>query len=109
MLKIRLTKVGRKHEPVYRIIVVDSRNAAKAGKYLEMLGSHNPRLHKTEIKNERVLHWLSKGAQPSDTVHNLLIRQGVVKGKKRNVVSRAKSSATAANSSKPAAGGTAQT
>ena len=108
MLKIRLTKVGRKHEPVYRIIVVDSRNAAKAGKYLEMLGSHNPRLHKTEIKNERVLHWLSKGAQPSDTVHNLLIRRGVVKGKKRNVVSGAKPSVTA-DSGKPAAGGTAQT
>jgi small subunit ribosomal protein S16 len=87
MLKIRLQRVGRKHEPVFRLVLTDSQNSTKSGRYLEMLGSHDPRKeNKTEFKIERVKYWISKGAQPSDTVHNLLVSQKVIDGKKINVL-----------------------
>jgi len=53
-----------------------------------MLGSHAPRKHQTTLKAERITHWISKGAQVSDTVHNLLITQGIRQGKKINALPR---------------------
>lgn len=86
MLKIRLQRVGRKHDPSFRIVLTDSKNAPRSGKFLEVLGAYNARFGTPSIKNERVLHWLSKGAQASGTVHNLLISQKVIDGKKVNVL-----------------------
>lgn len=85
MLMIRFQRVGRVNDPAFRLVVTEKRSKPKSGA-LEYLGSHHPKTKHTLIKNERVLHWLSKGAQPSPTVHNLLIAKGVIKGKKIPVV-----------------------
>jgi len=86
MLKIRLQRVGRKHDPSFRVVLTDRRNATKSGKFLEVLGSYNARFGSPVIKADRVLHWIKMGAQPSDTVHNLLINEKVIEGKKINVL-----------------------
>ena len=87
MLKIRLQRVGRKHEPAFRLVLTDSKNSTKSGRFLEVLGSHDFRFDtNTNIEKDRVLHWLSKGAQASNTVHNLLISQKIIEGKKINVL-----------------------
>jgi small subunit ribosomal protein S16 len=71
--------MGKKKQPFYRIVAIDSR-AARDGEYLENLGTYNPRTDPAEVvlKPERALYWLTKGAQPSDTVRNILSRQGVL-------------------------------
>ena len=81
MLKIRLMRIGKKNAPAYRLVVAE-KTAPIKGKFLEVLGSYNPRLKVLNIKKERIQHWLSKGAQASDTVYNLLVSQGVIKGPK---------------------------
>lgn len=87
MLKIRLQRVGRKHEPTFRLVLTDSQNSTKSGRFLEILGSHDPRDRNiSEIKGDRVQHWISKGAQVSDTVHNLLVEKKIIQGKKVNVL-----------------------
>ena len=88
MLTIRLTRVGKKNDPSFRVIVVDSKKGPKTGSYLEMLGSYDARSDRVDLKPERIKHWMSHGAQVSDTVHNLLVSQKVVEGKKRNVLPR---------------------
>ncbi|MFZ2522695.1 MAG: 30S ribosomal protein S16 [Minisyncoccia bacterium] len=91
MLKIRLQRVGRAHEPVYRLVLTDSKNATKSGKYLENLGSFDSRRgEKAVFKDDRVKYWLSKGAQATGTVHNLLVSRKVVQGKKINVLPKKK-------------------
>lgn len=86
MLTIRLTRVGRKNDPSFRVIVIDSKRKVKAGNYLEMVGSHDPRLNRTELKADRIKHWIAMGAQTSDTVHNLLVSQKIIDAKKINVL-----------------------
>lgn len=75
MVKIRLSLRGKKKQPYYHIVAVDSRNR-RDGKVLDNLGSYNPRAAKDEEKvtiiSERYKDWLSKGAQPSDTVLQIL-------------------------------------
>jgi len=73
MLKIRLQRVGRKHEPAFKLVLTDSKNAAKSGRFLEVLGNHDFRFEKnTQIDQDRIQYWISKGAQPSETVGTLL-------------------------------------
>jgi len=88
MLKIRLQRTGRKHEPTFRLVLTDSQNSTKSGRFLEVLGNHDARRDNPAIKKERILHWISKGAKPTDTVHNLLISQKIIEGKKINVLPR---------------------
>ena len=92
MLRIRLQRVGRRHEPSFRVVATDRQNSTKSGKALEVLGSYDPRFDKPVINAERVKHWLSVGAQPTDTMHNLLVSQKIIEGKKINVLPRRKSS-----------------
>ena len=82
MLTIRLTRVGKKKDASFRVIVIDSKRKVKAGNYLEMLGSYDPRKVTEAFKIDRIKHWLSVGAQTSATVWNLLVKEGVVEGKK---------------------------
>lgn len=82
MLTIRLTRIGKKNAPSYRVVLVEKTAAPQSGKFLEILGHYNPRLKELSLKSERIKHWLAKGAKPSDTVHNLLVRQGIIKGPK---------------------------
>ena len=86
MLKIRLQRIGRKNDPHFRIVVTDSRRGPKSGKYIEMLGSYDPHKNTSVIKGDRVTHFISNGAQVSGTVHNLLVKNDVIKGKKINVL-----------------------
>ena len=81
MLAIKLQRIGKKHQPSYRIIVQEKREKL-GGRYAEDVGWFNPLLNTCEIKKERVAHWLTIGAQPTDTVHNLLIKNGVMQGAK---------------------------
>lgn len=81
MLVIRFQRVGRKNDPAFRIVVCEKRSKPKAGQH-EILGSYHPKTKTTVLKNERILYWISKGAEPSPTAHNLFIKKGVFKGKK---------------------------
>lgn len=85
---IRLQRVGRKNDPSFRVVVVDSKKAAQSGHALEVLGSHDARHDRTELKTERISYWLSVGAQASDTVHNLLVKKGVKDDKTVDVSSK---------------------
>lgn len=84
MLTIRLTRVGKKKQPEYRFIVSE-KSRDPWGHVLEILGHYNPMVSpgKVEIKRDRVEHWIANGAQCSDTVWNILLDQGIVKGDKR--------------------------
>jgi len=76
---IRLSRFGKRHHAVYRVVVVDNRKA-RDGQFIEQLGFYNPNLATPELKfdQEKVLKWLSVGAQPSDTVTSLLRKQGIL-------------------------------
>ncbi len=86
MLKIRLQRVGRKNNPAFRIVVTDSKRGPKSGDNVELIGSYNPHSNEIQIDGDRVKHWMSVGAQVSDTMHNLLIREKIIEGKKINVL-----------------------
>ena len=77
-VKLRLTRVGSKKNPVYRIVAADSRSP-RDGKFLEIVGRYNPQTDPStiELDEEKVRDWLSKGAQPSGTVARLLKALGV--------------------------------
>lgn len=78
MVKIRLRRIGKKKQPIYKIVAADSRSP-RNGKFLEALGSYNPRTNPTqfEVKEENLFRWLKRGAQPTDTVRSLLQRHGL--------------------------------
>lgn len=82
MLRIRFTRVGKKNSPSFRLVVTPQRTASQTGRFLEILGSYDPRAHSRSFKNERILYWISQGARPSDSVKNMLIAEGVIKGVK---------------------------
>jgi small subunit ribosomal protein S16 len=77
-VKLRLTRVGSKKNPVYRIVAADSRSP-RDGKFLEIVGRYNPQTDPStiELNEERIKDWLSKGAQPSGTVQRLLKAKGL--------------------------------
>ncbi len=77
---LRLSRMGRHKRPFYRVVAVDSRKR-RDGRCIEILGTHDPLKESalTELKTERVLDWLQKGAQPSVTVRALLRRSGIWK------------------------------
>ncbi len=77
-VKLRLTRVGSKKNPVYRIVAADSRSP-RDGKFIEIVGRYNPQTDPStiELDEERIKDWLSKGAQPSATVSKLLKAKGV--------------------------------
>ena len=81
---IRLQRVGRVNVPTFRVVLTDSKNSTKSGRFLEILGMYDPVNDVKEIKVDRVKHWMSHGAQLSDTVHNWLIEKKVIPGKKIN-------------------------
>jgi small subunit ribosomal protein S16 len=86
MLTIRLTRVGKKKDASFRVVVVESKRKVQAGNYLEMVGSYDPRVDTVALKADRIKHWLSMGATVSDTVHNLLVSNKIIDAKKKNVL-----------------------
>lgn len=87
MITIRLQRVGRRNDPAHRVVVQDSRKSPKSGRVIEILGSYNPRGSEATVNTERASYWVAQGAHISGTVHNILVDQGVVAGKK-NVLPR---------------------
>ncbi len=83
---MRLQRVGRKNDPSYRIVVTDKRTGVKSDKHTDRIGSYNPKTKAFIIDADKARDWLSKGVQASDTVHNLLITQKVIEGKKVNAL-----------------------
>ena len=88
MLMIRFQRTGRTNDPAFRIAVLEKERAAKAGNIVEQLGTYNPRSKALTLNEESVKAWLAKGAQPTDSIRNLLITKGVIEGKKVNVLPR---------------------
>ena len=88
MLMIRFQRIGRTNDPAFRIAVLEKERAAKAGNIVEQLGTYNPRSKALTLNEESVKAWLAKGAQPTDSIRNLLINKGVIEGKKVNVLPR---------------------
>jgi small subunit ribosomal protein S16 len=86
MLKIRLQRVGRINSPSYRVIVTEHARGPKTGNFVEVVGTYDPRTKARVLDAERIKYWISVGAQPSDTMHNMLISEGITAGKKINVL-----------------------
>lgn len=87
-IKIRLSRGGSKKRPYYHVVVADVR-APRDGRFIERIGSYNPMLPKDsedriKLDKERVEHWLSVGAQPTDRVHRFLDAEGLLKREARN-------------------------
>ena len=79
-VKIRLRRMGAKKAPFYRVVVADSRSP-RDGKFIANIGTYNPLVAPAEVKinEELALEWLNKGAIPTDTVKNLLSKEGIMK------------------------------
>ena len=77
-VKIRLTRVGSKKNPIYRVVVADSRSP-RDGRFIEIVGRYNPQAQPStiEIDEAKVKDWISKGAQPTDSVKRLMKAQGI--------------------------------
>lgn len=88
MLTIRLQRIGRKNEAAFRVILTDSKNAAKTGKFLDILGSYNPKSGEIIFKADEIKRRIADGVTVSDTVHNFLVAQKIITGKKVNVLSK---------------------
>ncbi len=85
MLKIRLSRVGRKKQPFFKIVVIPKSAPPKGGRFRDQVGTHDPVNKETIIDHEKARAWIAKGAQPSGTVHNLFIKHGVITGRKVEV------------------------
>jgi small subunit ribosomal protein S16 len=84
MLAIKLQRIGRKHQPSYRLVVAE-RRSKMAAPPVEDLGSYQPATKLAAFKKDRISYWLGIGAQPTVTAHNLLVKEGIVAGGKRMV------------------------
>jgi small subunit ribosomal protein S16 len=102
MLKIRFLRLGKKHQPLFRMVVTDKKNPPQGGRFIELLGFYNPLTKEKKINKERIGYWMGVGAEPSDTVFNFLVKEGVITGKKRNVVKISKKRLAKINEKKAA-------
>jgi len=78
-VKIRLTRLGDKKNPFYRVVVADSRYP-RDGRFIDILGTYNPLKEPVEIKidNEKAADWIKKGAKPTETAHAILVKSGAI-------------------------------
>ncbi len=86
MLKLKLQRVGRKHDPSYRVVVTEHTTGPKSNKHVEIVGHYDTIRKTTVLKDDRIKYWLEKGVQPTDTVHNILVTNGIIKADKKNVL-----------------------
>jgi len=82
MLTIRLRRKGKKNQPFFRMVVIDKRRSASGGDAVEVVGNVDPLTKRKNLKKERILYWISKGAQPTATVHNMLVSEKIIDAKK---------------------------
>ena len=76
-VRIRLTRMGAKKRPTFRIVATDSRRP-RDGEYLELIGTYSPLVEEVKINEEKALKWLNNGAIPTDTVRNLFSKKGIM-------------------------------
>lgn len=88
MLMIRLQRTGRTNDPSFRVVLTDRRNSPKSQNFVEILGNYEVKKGVLVVDKEKVLHFIKMGAQVSPTMHNLLISQKIISGKKINVLPR---------------------
>jgi len=100
MLTIRLSRIGKKNKPMYRLVISEKRRDPY-GRSLEILGSFNPHTKDLQAKGERIKYWLGQGAQMSPTVNNLLIEKGIIEGKKVKASKARKKKGKAGNEEAP--------
>ncbi|MDB5195539.1 MAG: ribosomal protein small subunit ribosomal protein [Parcubacteria group bacterium] len=82
MLMIRFQRIGRTNDPAFRIAVLEKASGPKAGKYVDLVGTYNPKTKAVTLKPDAIKSWMAKGAQVSPSLHNLLVKEGVVVGAK---------------------------
>lgn len=75
---IRFQRIGRKNDPAFRIAVVPKTAGPKAGKFVDQVGTYNPKTKATTLKADAIKDWMGKGAQVSPSLHNLLVKEGVI-------------------------------
>ncbi|MDP2629760.1 MAG: 30S ribosomal protein S16 [Candidatus Harrisonbacteria bacterium] len=102
MLTIKFRRIGKKNQPSYRV-VVSERGSKLQGRHREDLGWYNPHSKAVDLKEDRIKHWLSVGAQPSNTIHNLFVNKGLIEGKKVSSHSKSKKAAEEAPVQAPVA------
>jgi small subunit ribosomal protein S16 len=90
MLVIRLFRTGKKKQPSYKVVVTDKNNPPQGGKFVEQVGFYNPLTREKTLEKDRINYWIGVGAQPSDTVYNILINEDVIKGEKKKIVFKKK-------------------
>ncbi len=103
MLAIKLQRVGKKHQPSYRLVVAEKRSKM-AGPPVEDLGAYNPFTKNATFNKDRALHWMKMGAQPTLTVHNLLAEKGILTAPKKVVKMKAKKGVAEASAAPAAVG-----
>lgn len=81
-----MQRTGRINVPSYRIVVIEHARSTKAGRFIEQVGTYDPKAKKRSLKADRIKYWMSVGAQPSDTMHNMLVAEKILSGKKINVL-----------------------
>ena len=79
---IRFQRIGRKNDPAFRIAVLEKSSGPKAGSYVDLVGTYNPKTKAVTLKPDAIRDWMAKGAQVSPSVHNLLVAQGAIEGSK---------------------------
>ncbi len=89
MLAIKLKRVGKRGQVSFRVVVIEKRLKLQ-GRYVDDIGWWNPRTNQYDVKKEKAEQWIKNGAQPTDSVHNLFVKAGAIKGPKIPVHGKAK-------------------
>jgi len=90
MLVIRLLRIGKKNQPSFKIVVVDKEKSSTCGEFIEEVGFYNSVTGEKSLKADRIKYWISVGAKPLETVHNFLIKEKIIEGKKVKIYQRKK-------------------
>lgn len=85
---IRLQRIGRTNDPSFRVVLTDKRNSPKSRNFKEVLGNYEVKKGVLSLKKDRILHWIKMGAKTSPTMHNFLVTEKIISGKKINVLPR---------------------
>jgi len=85
---IRFQRIGRKNDPAFRMVVLPKASGPKAGSYVDLVGTYNPKTKAMTVQGERIKEWMTKGAQVSPSLMNLLISKGILEGTKFASVSK---------------------
>ncbi len=93
MLVIRFFRVGKRNQPCFRIVVTDKRRSSKGGRFTEEVGFWSPLTKEKALKGDRIKYWLSVGAKPSPSIHNLLVEEKIIEDKKIPVHKKSKKEA----------------